>query len=373
LVLVAFSSVGASSDQAVAAGQLPLLIQPAGATAGSTADIPPVVYSAYLNAVMVVADEDGCELRPAILAGIGSVETGHGTYGGSQPGPDGTVTPPIIGIALDGTGGVARIDDTDNGAWDGDVVFDRAVGPMQFIPGTWRIYRADGNGDGITDPNNVFDAAIATARLLCTAGGGGDLNSSVDRLRDAVFAYNHSTVYVSNVMDRVAYYDTALAAPGGDPSALLANPNFTACQGAVTDLEQGLIDARVVAMLTSLAHQYELYVCPLQTGHYQCVGGGSRAERPACSESHHWHGRAVDISMVNGQAVTSANRHAQAIVEYLATMSPTDPARPAEIGSPWAAFSALPGFFSDSDHRGHLHLGWCGPRYKGGSLVDSCA
>ncbi|OEV19807.1 hypothetical protein AN219_27625, partial [Streptomyces nanshensis] len=67
---------------------------------------------------------------------------------------DGTTRRPILGPVLDGDG-FARITDTDGGAWDGDTRFDRAVGPMQFIPGTWRSWGADGNGDGRKDPHNI--------------------------------------------------------------------------------------------------------------------------------------------------------------------------------------------------------------------------
>ncbi len=56
--------------------------------------------------------------------------------------------PPVRGPALSG-GAFSAIRDTDGGRYDGDPVWDRAVGPMQFIPGTWRIWGADGNGDGV--------------------------------------------------------------------------------------------------------------------------------------------------------------------------------------------------------------------------------
>jgi len=55
--------------------------------------------------------------------------------------------------------------------WDGDTGWDRAVGPMQFIPGTWRRYAADANADGKQDPNNVYDAAAGAAHYLCNAAG----------------------------------------------------------------------------------------------------------------------------------------------------------------------------------------------------------
>jgi hypothetical protein len=40
-------------------------------------------------------------------------------------------------VALDGSAGRQEILDTDGGLYDNDLVYDRAVGPMQSIPQTW--------------------------------------------------------------------------------------------------------------------------------------------------------------------------------------------------------------------------------------------
>ncbi len=70
-----------------------------------------------------------------------------------------------------------------------------AVGPMQFLPSTWRAYGADGDGDGSMDVTNSVDAVHGAARLLC-ANGGGD----PERLASAVWNYNHSDEYVRRVL-----------------------------------------------------------------------------------------------------------------------------------------------------------------------------
>jgi hypothetical protein len=82
---------------------------------------------------------------------------------------NGLSTPRIIGIPLNGVG-TELILDTDHGVLDGDRVYDRAVGPMQFIPSTWAQYATDGNGDGTADPFNIYDAAASAAKYLCDAG-----------------------------------------------------------------------------------------------------------------------------------------------------------------------------------------------------------
>ena len=60
--------------------------------------------------------------------------------------------PGIYGIALDGTNNTAVIRDTDGGQYDSDDEFDRAIGPMQFIPSTWSVVGVDSDGDGSATP-----------------------------------------------------------------------------------------------------------------------------------------------------------------------------------------------------------------------------
>ena len=47
--------------------------------------------------------------------------------------------------------------------------YDRAVGPMQFIPSTWSVIGVDGDNDGKRNPQDIDDAALATAVYLCSA------------------------------------------------------------------------------------------------------------------------------------------------------------------------------------------------------------
>ena len=139
-------------------------------TAKST-DIPERALAAYAGvAIWKAAQMPTCGLSWNTLAAIGYAESRHGTHDGSAVGADGTVVPPIFGIALEG-GSTAHIPDSDQGSIDGDVEFDRAVGPMQLIPQTWRNWHADANADGVEDPQNIDDATMASANYLCRASG----------------------------------------------------------------------------------------------------------------------------------------------------------------------------------------------------------
>ena len=160
--------------------------------------IPERALRAYANAhAAMAATETGCQITWVTLAGIARVESDHGRIGGRVLDvKDGRPTAPIIGVPLNGSPGVRSIGDTDRGMLDGDPVWDRAVGPFQFIPSTWAGWRSDGDGDGIAEPQDVDDAAIAAARYLCA--GGRDLATGQGWL-DAVLSYNASVEYVQNV------------------------------------------------------------------------------------------------------------------------------------------------------------------------------
>jgi membrane-bound lytic murein transglycosylase B len=160
-------------------------------------DMSLVALDAYWRAAATTAFFDpACKVAWSAIAGIGRVETLHGRYGGGPIDGNGEANPPIIGPPLDGSNNTAVLRDSDGGAIDTDPVWDRAVGPMAFIPSSWRAYGQDGNGDGIKDVENIYDATLATAGLLCRSG---PLDNDAN-LRTAYFHYNQSQVYVDMLL-----------------------------------------------------------------------------------------------------------------------------------------------------------------------------
>ncbi|MBA3748455.1 MAG: lytic murein transglycosylase, partial [Solirubrobacterales bacterium] len=91
-----------------------------------------------------------------------------------------------------------------------------AVGWMQFLMSSWKMYGVDANGDGKKDPYNPVDAIFAAARYLKAAGAQEDL-------RKAIFAYNHADWYVNSVLMRARFI-------GGMPADLV---------GSLSGLTQG--------------------------------------------------------------------------------------------------------------------------------------
>jgi hypothetical protein len=177
-------------------------LHPTGSIAAGGGAIPATVLDAYKKAAAALAKSaPGCNLPWQLLAAIGQVESGQARGGRVNAG--GTTHSPILGPQLNGAG-FATIRDTDNGAYDGDSAYDRAVGPMQFIPSTWATWGADGNGDGRADPNNIYDAALAAGRYLCA--GGRDLSDPYD-LDRAILGYNRSQEYLRTVKSWLAYFN----------------------------------------------------------------------------------------------------------------------------------------------------------------------
>ncbi|WP_460444263.1 lytic transglycosylase domain-containing protein, partial [Amycolatopsis magusensis] len=217
-------AIGADGDTVVTSAgtvvQAGHTAAPAPSAGGAVAGVPGPVLAAYQQAVAALTREQpGCRLPLVLLAAIGKVESGHAR--GGQLDPAGTTTSPILGPVLSG-GGFAAIRDTDGGRWDGNAQWDRAVGPMQFIPGTWVRWGSDGNGDRDASPHNILDATLAAGRYLCA--GGRDL-ATPEGLRAGILSYNRSVAYLNLVLNWMRTYAAGIGPSSTSaPGAALAAP-----------------------------------------------------------------------------------------------------------------------------------------------------
>ncbi|MFE0178045.1 NlpC/P60 family protein [Streptomyces sp. NPDC059002] len=130
------------------------------------ADIPPYMLALYQRAAPECPG-----LSWTVLAAIGKVESDHGRH------------PTMVSSA-------------------------GAVGPMQFLPSTFKAYDhpVPPGGKKPPTPWDPVDAVYAAARLLCANGARNGKN-----LRRAIWHYNHSDTYVDQVLKIADGY--AIAAP----------------------------------------------------------------------------------------------------------------------------------------------------------------
>ena len=219
------TNVPAEAIQAPASVSVPGTVAPGignahrAVSTASTSGIPSAALAAYQRAETVInAADKTCNLPWQLVAAIGRVESDHGRTNGNSLDSNGIARPGIYGLPLNGKHHTSRILDTDAGQYDADAKFDRAVGPMQFIPSTWSVVGVDADGDAQRNPQDINDAALATAVYLCS--GKDDLSTSKGQ-HDAVFRYNHSASYVNLVLSIMRAYMNGdfTSVPNGTTSA----------------------------------------------------------------------------------------------------------------------------------------------------------
>ena len=185
LIVILLSAVaGITGQQAVAACQAPA----AASTAASS------IPARYLADYRKAGARYG--ISWTVLAGIGTVESDNGQSG--LPGVhSGTNSFGAAGPMQFGVGGAAG--DTWGGA---------PVHPASEHTGGYGI---DGDGDGVVDVYDPGDAIPSAAWFLQAHGAQDDLQA-------ALFAFNHSAAYVSDVLSWAARY-----AAGGAPAVSAAS------------------------------------------------------------------------------------------------------------------------------------------------------
>jgi hypothetical protein len=144
---------------------------------------------------------------------------------------------------------------------------------------------------------------------------------------------------------------TRLCQDGELEAMVLSNPRIELSSLAAGDVAAGRIDPRVLEVLLVLAERFDLgSVGPLISGHSYFVAGTT-------TPSNHSFGRAVDISVIDGQAVSIYNAAARAAMQLVISLQP--PLVPDELGGPWLLYRAGVRTFTQ-DHHDHIHIGWDG-------------
>ena len=193
------------------AGRVPLGVDPAWvARTAAAAGIPAPAMRAYGDAQLILSKEQpGCHLSWNTLAGIGWIESQHGTIGDRTLLEDGRSSTPVIGPALNGKGFAAIRSTPRSASWHGDGSWEHAVGPLQFIGSSWTRWASDGDADGREDPLDLDDAALAAGRYLCADAH--DL-ATVSGWNAAIGSYNHDQAYVVAVLGAANTYARRTAA-----------------------------------------------------------------------------------------------------------------------------------------------------------------
>jgi len=206
------------AEQALAVLSLVRLTAPvAGLHVPPNLGIPTVVYDAYVNAAREMAHYDpSCHLSWQDVAALGRIESDHARYANTSIAANGDTYPSILGPALNGTGGNGTYRIPAGITWDGPGPWERAVGPMQFLPTTWLAIRPlmPPLPRGVpADPNNVYAATLAAGTYLCLSAGPAGMGS-LSGIMAAYYSYNHSASYVAEALaNALAYGATITPAP----------------------------------------------------------------------------------------------------------------------------------------------------------------
>jgi hypothetical protein len=294
-------------------------VTPSAAPSGlARAEIPPQ----YLRFYQEIGARYGID--PWILAGIGWIETQHGTS-------------------------------TAQGVHSGRNAFGCCAGPMQIsLEGTWQRFRVDGDGDGRMSVYDPGDAIATAARYLKASGAPGNYHR-------ALFAYNHAEWYVAEVLAKADEYRGAMTgelpgAPDGVAPAtesirrILANHRITLTPSQRTDVRSGALDPRLLAALAWTGERHAVVITALKSDHSRTTVDGN--------VSNHSAGRAMDIGAVDGEICrgTRTGRCATLVHQLAAG---TGPLRSTELIYCWDPDGPKdPRGFARADHCDHIHVGW---------------
>lgn len=230
-----------------------------------------------------------------------------------------------------------------------------AKGPMQFMPGTWDQY---GLGKDICDPVASVDA---TARYLVASGAPGDYAR-------AVYAYNHASWYVDEVLSLAARYRGPLqGVPSGPaqlsravtvyrPRTYALLPPWAMAFGRAPEV----VDARILDDVLWVLKTYNLRVnAAREAGHHTHGDGTALDLRPATgNDQGTWDNTALRLAHDLGWTESCA----------ASGVAPVCPLVPAIRGVFYNGY----GGHGDPAHVGgsaHIHVSWYGTVFGNSGLV----
>lgn len=113
-------------------------------------------------------------------------------------------------------------------------------------------------------------------------------------------------------------------------------------------MESGVVDDRVLSMLTELAKRWKLHVLVLKSGHPRNV-------YPTKRVSNHTRGLAVDIWKINDIPVIEQGRSPwQAVMKAAAALGANEIGGPKDLDKG----AGRKPYFTNAVHQDHLHLGF---------------
>ena len=175
-----------------------------------------------------------------------------------------------------------------------------------------------------------------------------------------VYAVNNVITYAEDGLQHVLHVDfhpkregdphEARPCQAGELEAMvLSHPRISLRPEASEDVAAGKVDARVLQVLLVLAEMHDLGpVGPFITGHDYYVRGTK-------IPSNHAFGRAVDIAVIDGRAVSAQNAAAAHAMQMVLALP--DEVLPDELGGPWDLPHPDVAVFTE-DHGDHIHVGW---------------
>jgi hypothetical protein len=224
----------------------------------------------------------------------------------------------------------------------------RTYGPLGLDETEWQRYAVDADEDGRIRHASPADSAATLARLIWSRGS----------LRAGVFSHNQASWYVEEVMQEADLMKgeckvTSTTWPISLPKAtgqainwdnlILLNPT------QMSDLQNGLVDPRVVGLIAAITQEHQLTVSSLRTDHSMLTTSGN--------VSNHYYGRAIDIAAVDGVPCTDVSPDGPCAVlgRTLTLLSPES--RPDELIYCFDLDGAGPAFAA-ADHCDHIHAGF---------------